>query len=133
MIKKITDTEGLYELVVDISRRVVFQTHKKGLFTAEALKRLDNYYKKNVIPLLTGKKWAKHCDLREYTLGNIADEMNAHNKYCIENGMTDVALIVDSPIVKMQMNRGGIAVSLAPTAFTDTAESDTWLKEKGYK
>lgn len=128
----IKDTQGLYEIKVDTTRRIAYQTHFKGLFTAEALERLDNDYKKKVIPMFKGQKWSKLCDLRDYTLGNIVNEMNVHNEYCIKNGMADVALVVESAIVKIQMNRGAKAVDFAPTAFTDVKEADEWLKSKGY-
>lgn len=128
----IKDIHGLYEIKVDTERGIVFQTHFKGIFKTEVLLRMDKDYKTQVIPLLKGRKWAKFCDLRNYTLGNIAEEMNSHNKFCIENGMSCAALIVESAIVKMQMNRAGKEVALAPMAFTDFAEADQWLKEQGY-
>lgn len=129
---EIKDTEGLYEIKVDTDRRIVYENHFKGLFTSEALKRMDKDYKEKAIPALKGNKWAKYCDMRNYQLSNIVDEMNVHLQYCINNGLAHAALIVESSIVKMQMNRTGRNTPVPPNAFTDEKEADAWLKSQGY-
>ncbi|HCL4479991.1 TPA: hypothetical protein N2D99_002058 [Clostridium botulinum] len=123
---------GLYEIKVDTARKIVYQTHFSGIFDKESLERLDRDYKTKVIPLLKNKKWAKLVDLRNYKVRDIVEQMNQHNKYCIDNGMSHVALIVESVIVKMQMNRAGKNVEVSPTAFTDEKEARDWLSQKGY-
>ena len=128
----IKDTEGKYEINVDPTRMIAFQKHE-GMFKEDCLERLDQDYKTKVIPLFKGSKWAKCCDLRNYKVGgDITDKMNIHNTYCIEKGMSHVALIVESAIVKMQMNRAGKQIQFAPTACLDEKEADIFLKSNGY-
>ena len=128
----IKDKEGLYEIRVDTQTNIVYQIHNKGLFTAEAVKRLDNDYRTKVIPLLEGKKWAKLCDLRNYQMTSNVDEMNAHNAYCIEHGMVAGALVMDSAVLKLQMSRSGKAVNLEPNIFSSVEEAEKWLKSQGF-
>ncbi|OPJ64434.1 hypothetical protein [Clostridium oryzae] len=129
---EIKDPQGLYEIKVDLERRIVYENHFKGLFTIEALQRMDKDYKEKVIPALGGKKWAKYCDMRNYQLSNIVDEMNTHLQYCIDHGLEHAALIVESAVVKMQMNRTGRNTPVPPNAFTDEKEADAWLKSVGH-
>lgn len=128
----IKDKEGLYEIRVDTQTNIVYQIHNKGLFTAEAVKRLDDDYRTKVIPLLEGKKWAKLCDLRNYQMTSNVDEMNAHNVYCIEHGMAVGALVMDSAVLKLQMNRSGKAIGVAPNVFSSVEEAEEWLKSQGF-
>lgn len=129
---EIKDTQGLYELKVDAERKIVYENHFKGQFTSDALARMDKDYKEKVIPAFKGSKWAKLCDMRDYQIANNVDEMNAHVQYCIEHGFSHAALIVESAIVKMQMNRTGRNTPVPPNAFTDEKEADAWLKSVGY-
>lgn len=126
------DKEGLYELKVDMARGIVYETYGTGLFTPEALKRMDTDYKTKVIPMLKGKKWAKFCDMRTYRMSNNVEEANAHVGYCLQNGMSEAAIIVPSVVLKMQMNRVGKNAGFAPTAFTEVNEAEQFLKKQGY-
>lgn len=127
----IKDTQDLYELRVDEKRRIVYEQFK-GMFTKDAVVRIEKDYKTKIIPLFSGKKWAKYCDMRNYKLANSQDELNEFVKYCTDNGMAHAALIVESAIVKMQMNRVGRNVGVNPVAFTDEQEAEDYLKQNGY-
>lgn len=127
----IKDIQDLYELKVDVTRRIVYEKFK-GMFTKEAVSRIQNDYATKILPLFKDKKWAKYCDMRDYRLANSQDELNAFVQYCTDNGMAHAALIVESAIVKMQMNRVGRNVGVNPVAFTDENEAEAYLKECGY-
>ncbi len=127
----IKDSKGMYEIKVDASRCISYEKNN-GFWSAEDFKRFHNDYVSKVVPCFKGKKWAKCSDLTEYKVSTIVDEVNAHNAYCESNGLNCAALIVDSPVVKMQMNRTAKGVGVNPVAFTDAAEADAWLKSQGF-
>jgi hypothetical protein len=54
-----------------------------------------------------------------------------HVEWMNKNKVTTIAVIVDSAIVKMQMNRAG-GGKFDQQAFTDEKEDDAWLKSKGF-
>ena len=130
----IKDTQGKYELEVDVSKRIVVQRTVKGLFPVDAMERMHDDYVKKVIPLFKGQKWAKLCDMRDYaTSPAINDLMEQHNKHCVSNGLAHVALVVQSAVAKLQMNRAGDKVKFAPMAFTTMEEAYDYLRTNGYK
>lgn len=120
-----------YEIKVDVARRIVYEKFK-GMCTKEVIAKMDSDYRTKVLPLLKGKEWAKYCDMRTYKLANSQDELNAFVQFCTESGMAHAALIVESAIVKMQMNRVGKSVGVNPVAFTDETEAENYLKQSGY-
>lgn len=127
----IRDLKGMYELKVDTARRLVYEKNV-GFWTAEDFKRYREDYVNKIVPALKGKKWAKMCDLTEYKVSTIVDEINSLNEYCEKNGFCCAALIVENALVKMQMNRSVKGNGVNPMAFTDVNEADAWLKGQGY-
>lgn len=127
---EIKDLSGKYEVKVDSRRGVVYQKNI-GLWTEADMERFHNDVVKKVIPLLKGKKWTAISDSREYKTSPIAESMASHIDYCEKNGMVGGAVIVDSAIVKMQINRAAKGSGLSPMAFTSLDEAEEWLKSKG--
>lgn len=127
----IKDVNGKYELKVDAARGIVYERYD-GLLKAEDIDNMHNDYVTKVLPLLKGKSWTKCSDMKNYKTSNIVDESEKHLNWCNQNGMKPGAILVDSAIVKMQMNRAAKNNALAPTAFTDEQEADAWLKTQGF-
>ncbi|GAB6086471.1 hypothetical protein [Alkaliphilus crotonatoxidans] len=126
----IKDVQGKYEIKVDTQRRIVYE-NPNGLWEKSDFERFKNDYINKVGPLIKGKKWAKYCDLIGYRTSNITDEIGELNIWCEENGLTHAALLVESAIIKMQMNRS-VKGTVYPQAFTDPKEADAWLKSQGF-
>lgn len=127
----IKDTKGMYELNVDTKRNVVFEK-VDGLWTAEDLERYQQDYMTKVKPAFKGNKWAKCSDLRTYRTSNISAEMNKLMSWCFQNGLACGAIIVDSAIVKMQMERSTRGAGGEPTPFANLEDADKWLKTQGF-
>jgi hypothetical protein len=127
----IKDANGKYELKVDQARGIVYESFD-GLLKGEDINNLHNDYVNKIYPLIKGKKWVKVSDMTGYKTSNIVDESDTHLAWCVANGMVPGAIIVESAIVKMQMNRASKNSDSAPTAFTTVAEADSWLKTKGF-
>ncbi|ASW44373.1 hypothetical protein [Clostridium isatidis] len=128
----IKDKEGIYELKVDLDRKVVTETYEKKLFTKEAVTRMAEDYRNKIFPLFKGKKWAKLCDMRNYMMTQNVPEAQEFVGECYRNGMDKAALIVATKVLEMQMNRVGEAQAFKPVAFTDPVEADNYLKSAGY-
>lgn len=126
----IEDVKGMYKIKVDTVRRIVYE-YPKGLWKAEDLKRMHNEYTTKIGPLLGKKPWAEMCVLRDYKTSNIADELNQHVIWAVENGLAKSAIVVESSIIKMQMKKCGGSV-IIPEIFTDEKEADNWLKSQGF-
>jgi hypothetical protein len=130
----IKDVKGQYEINVDTIKRISSQKHAKGLMDADTMDRLHKDYVNQVIPSFNGKPFAKVVDLRGFNASPVINQkMDEHNKYCIQHGMQHAAIIVESAIVKMQMNASGRNVQFAPEACINEEEAYKYLSEKGYK
>lgn len=129
----IKDINGMYELTVDTSKRIVYEK-PNGLWTVDDYLRMHSEYVNKIFPLLKGKTWVKCSDLRDYKTSNIVSEANNHLTACVENGFIGGAIIVDSPIVKMQMNRASkdTGLKLGPVAFTDPKEAEQWIASQQF-
>ncbi|QUH21485.1 hypothetical protein [Alkaliphilus sp. B6464] len=123
----IKDSKGTYELKVDANRGIVYETFN-GFLDIESMHK---DYVSKVASLLKGKKWAKCSDLRNYKTTTL-DGGDTHLNWCLENGMKQGAIIVESSIIKMQMNRLSKGSNTQPTAFTTLEEADAWLKSQGF-
>jgi hypothetical protein len=126
----IKDVKGKYTLEVDATRRICYET-PIGLWDKDDYERYHNDYVSKVAPQFTGKKWAVCTDLKNYKTSNISDAMGAHAEWAAKNGLSCGAFIVESAVVKMQMNRATTG-KLTQQAFTDLNEAKEWLKSQGY-
>ncbi len=125
----INDVNGKFSLKVNHQRGIVFEKNM-GLWDSEDFTRYHNVYVSKIAPLFKGKKWAKCSDLTEYKTSNIADDIKEHIVWAEKNGFACGAIVIDSAITKMQMNRSKNQV--APNSFSSEDEADTWLKSQGF-
>lgn len=125
----IKDSKGMYQ--IELEGNVVYE-QLKGLYNEDDMNRLHNEYITKLAPKLKGKNWTKCSDLREYRASNINNSASKHMEWCQSNGMMPGAILIESAVVKMQMNRVSKENQLAPTAFTELNEAKEWLKSKGY-
>lgn len=126
----INDEKGLYKINFDEKRKIAYET-PVGLWTVEDYKKYHNDYVTKVGPILGGKSWAKCVDVRQYKTSDIGEEMAKHVDWMMKNGATHTAIIVESAIVKMQINKAA-AGSFNQQAFTDEVEANEWLKSEGF-
>lgn len=127
----IKDEKGLYTLHVDTSRNVVREANV-GFWQKEDFQRFQKDYETKVAPLFKGKKWAKYSDLRTYKTSDIGNEIAAHLVWAKNNGFTCAAMMVESAIIKRQMNNSAPDPDIVLMAFTDEKEADEWLKAQGF-
>jgi|BioPla2DNA2_1021312.scaffolds.fasta_scaffold63385_2 hypothetical protein len=126
---EIKGPRGLYTIRYDAVRKICYEV-PVGLWTKEDYQIYHNDYVSKIGPLLNGK-WAKIVDLRQYKTSDITEEINKHSKWMMSTGCNTLAFIVESAIVKMQMNNAG-AGTFQQQAFTDEKEAYEWLKSKGF-
>ncbi|HEX3029025.1 MAG TPA: hypothetical protein VHT34_06945 [Clostridia bacterium] len=127
---EIKDSQGKYTLKFDTSRRVCYEK-QIGFWNKDDVERFHNDYTTKVGPVLANKPWSKISDLREYKTSSINDAVAVHVKWMQDTKADCVAVIVDSAIVKLQMNNAGAGL-FKQMAFTDENEADKWLKAQGY-
>ncbi len=126
----IKDEKGKFEITVDPVRCIAYDKNI-GLWDPQDFERYHNIFVTKVVPQFKGKKWAKCSDLREYKTSNISSELKAHLSWAENNGFSCAAIVLDSTIIKMQMNRSKRDV-VEPYAFASMEEADSWLKNQGY-
>lgn len=127
----IKDVNGKYELEVNTQRGILFESIL-GFWDIEDLKRYHQDCVTKVLPAFKNKKWAKCSDVRTYKPSNIVDELNKNMTFYAENGLVGGAIIVDSAIVKMQLNRSTKNIGLIPEPFDSLEKADNWLKSQGF-
>ncbi|MGB7606062.1 MAG: hypothetical protein WBL93_11375 [Lutisporaceae bacterium] len=127
----IKDVSGKYEMEVNTQRGVVFEKIE-GFWNLEDIQRYHQDYVTKVIPALKNKKWAKCSDVRTYKTSTIADELNKNMTLYIKNGLVGGAIIVESAIVKMHLNRSTKNIGLEPEPFDNFEDADKWLKSQGF-
>ncbi|MFZ5352704.1 MAG: hypothetical protein ACOZCL_08270 [Bacillota bacterium] len=126
----VKDTKGMYTISFDPARCVVFEKNT-GFWHPEDVKRFHNDYVVKIGPHLDGKPWAKYSDLREYKTSSINNEINEHVSWMISKNVKSVAILVESAIVKLQMNRA-INNKFSQKAFDDEKEANEWLIAQGF-
>lgn len=127
----IKDEKGLYTLDVDTTRNLVKEANV-GFWQKEDFERFQKDYETKVVPLFKGKRWAKYSDLRTYKTSDIGNELAAHMAWAIKSGFSCGAMIVESAIIKRQMNNSISNMEIISQAFTDEKEADEWLRAQGY-
>ncbi len=120
---------GLYTIRFDVGRKICYEV-PVGIWTKDDYKIYHSDYVSKIGPRLNGK-WAKLIDLRRYKTSDITEEINKHSKWMLSTGCNTMAFIVESAIVKMQMNTAGAGI-FQQKAFTDEKEANEWLKSKGF-
>jgi hypothetical protein len=129
----VKDKKGKYEMKVDTAKKVVYEKNM-GLWQKEDMIRQREDYKKVFQELKKSgiKSWGKICDLREYKMSNIAEDVNEISQWFKENGQTHCAFVQPkSVIVKMQMNR--VVKDIFVMAHFDNLEdAEKWLAKEGY-
>lgn len=126
----ISNPKGLYTIKYDEARKVVFEA-PVGLWTKEDYSEYHSQFENKLGPALGGKPWAICSDLRKYKISDLGDVMAKHTEWLGNNNLQYGAIIVDSAIVKMQINRA-ISSKFPQQAFLDEKEADEWLKSKGF-
>lgn len=132
----VKDTQkGMYQL--ETKGKVVYEVIE-GLWKNEDYARYTDAYEKQLIgDIKKMGKWAKLCDMRNYKMSSVVDEVSRHVKWCAENGLQESICIVPSTIVKMQMQRSakdqGSKKDVIQTQYMETVEeAEAYLKQKGY-
>jgi hypothetical protein len=133
---EIKDKEGKYLLKVDLKRNIVYEI-PVGYWKPEDVIRLHNDYATKVVPLFKGNKWAKLCDLTNYTVSMITEEIQDHVKWGHQNGYTTAAVVVDEcdncrSVIELQMKIGSKNVPFTLKFFSNVEEADEWLKAQGF-
>lgn len=127
--------KGMFKL--ESKKNVVVEVIE-GLWTNEDYARYtEAYEKKMATDVKKMGKWAKLCDMRNYKMSSVVDEVSKHIKWCSENGLQESVCVVSSSIVKMQMSRTAKDTStrqeVIKTHYVETVEeAEAYLKQKGY-
>ena len=127
----VKDALGAYTMEFDNKRNIVREVHV-GYQTKEVVERFQKDYETKMTPHLKGKRWAKCSDMRNYKTSDIQDKVAEHMGWAISNGLACAVMIVESTIVKRQMNNSVTPGQLLFQAFTDEKEADEWLKAQGF-
>ncbi|RCX11255.1 SpoIIAA-like protein [Anaerobacterium chartisolvens] len=127
----INDPKGLYSIKLESGKNVVYET-PTGLWTKDDYKQYHSHYVEKIGPALKGKKWGMVAVMKDYKTSSLSDELNTHAAWLENNGCEKVAIVVDSSIVKMQMNRAGNNKKFEQQVFTDINEAESWLSSKGF-
>lgn len=126
----ITEPNGKYTIKYDSTRKVVLEA-PVGLWTKEDYAEYHSQFVNKIGPAVGKQDWAICTDLRKYKLSDLGDVISKHAEWMYQNNLKFIALIVDSAIVKMQINRA-VAGKVPQQAFLDEKEAEDWLKSKGF-
>lgn len=126
----ISHPKGLYSINYDSNKRTVYET-PVGLWTKEDYAEYHSQFENKIGPAVGSQPWALVTDLRKYKMSDLGDVMAKHTEWLANNNVACAAVIVDSAIVKMQINRA-VGSKFPQQAFLDEEEAMTWLKTKGY-
>ncbi|MGB8455077.1 MAG: hypothetical protein WCD89_22450 [Anaerocolumna sp.] len=126
----ITHPKGFYTINYDTARKVVYEA-PVGLWTKEEYAEYHSQYVNKIGPAMGKQPWAICTDLRKYKMSDLGEVMAKHVEWMADNNAKFSAMIVDSAIVKMQINRA-ISGKIPQQAFLNETEADEWLKSKGF-
>lgn len=122
--------EGLYTISYDSERRLVREV-PVGLWTKEEYLEYHNNLVNILGPLVCNEPWAILSDLRKYKISDLGDALAIHTEWLANNNLKYGAILCDSPIVKLQVNRA-IGNKFEQRAFLTEEEAEEWLKSKGF-
>lgn len=132
---EIVDSKGMYTILLDKRRRIVYEKNV-GIWTNEDFKRfLDDY--KNIVftELGNDKPWAKFCNLNQYEVSCIYNDLREFLRISIDKGFSHCAIISNSSLVNSQIHEVCKQISLNHSffggidAFEDASD---WLSDNGY-
>ncbi len=126
----ISHPRGLYTIMVDTSRRIVYEA-PVGVWTKEDYREYHNLYINVIVPTLGEGGWSLCTDLRKYRMSDVDEDVNNHIEWLREKNVQYSGMIVDSAIIKMQMDKI-MKTRIPQQTFLDEAEADMWLKSNGY-
>jgi hypothetical protein len=126
----ISHPRGLYTILVDTSRRIVYEA-PLGVWKKEDYMEYHSLYMNVIVPTLGEGAWSICTDLRKYRISDIEDVMNHHIDWLSENNIKYCAIIVDSAMVKIQIDKV-LNTKILQQAFLEEAEADMWLKSIGF-
>lgn len=126
----ISHPRGLYTIMVDTVRRIVYEA-PVGLWTKDNYMEYHNLFIEVILPTLGEGAWSICTDFRKYRMSDLEDVMVNHLDWLSENNVKFSGLIVDSAIIRMQINKV-MGTRIPQQAFLDEAEADHWLKSKGF-
>lgn len=126
----ISNPKGLYTINYDPVRKLVKEA-PIGLWTKEDYAEYHSQFENKIGPAVGNQPWAICSDLRKYKVSDLGDIMAKHTDWLADNNVQFGAVIVDSAIVKMQINRA-ISSKFTQQAFLTEEEAEEWLKSKGF-
>ncbi|SHM32255.1 hypothetical protein SAMN02746066_01587 [Anaerosporobacter mobilis DSM 15930] len=126
----ISNPKGLYTINYDPVKKLVKEA-PVGLWTKEDYAEYHSQFENKIGPALGNQPWAICSDLRKYKVSDLGEIMAKHTDWLANNNLKYGAVIVDSAIVKMQINRA-ISSKFEQQAFLTEEEADVWLKSKGF-
>lgn len=127
---EIVDSKGKYKIKVDTARRISWETNI-GVWAQEDLDRFQNDYAVKILPLLKGKDWAISSDVRQYKTSPI--DMDKHVAWKNANGAKLGVIIVESAVVKLQINKASAgSKGFTVQAVINEEEASEWLASKGF-
>ena len=119
-----------FEIQVNTKTRIVVEKNS-GFWTLDDFRPFNNTYN-SILNDLDGKKWAKLCDLSEYVVSSIADEMKNHISWLAQNGYTHCAVVFPKSLVKSQIGRC-MDKRIVTSYFSNVDEAKNWLEAEGYQ
>lgn len=126
----VTHAKGLYSINYDPDKKLVYET-PVGLWTKEDYEEYHSQYENKIGPAIGKQPWVIVSDLRKYKMSDLGEVMAKHTAWMADNNLQCAAVIVDSAIVKMQINRA-ISSKFPQQAFLNEDEAMAWLKSKGF-
>lgn len=126
----ISHPRGLYTIMVDTTRRIVYEA-PLGVWSKEDYMEYHSLYLNVIVPTLGNGAWSICTDLRKYRMSDLDDIMKLHIDWLSENNVKYGAIIVDSAMVKIQIDKA-ISSKIMQQAFLEEAEADAWLKSIGF-
>ncbi len=119
-----------FEIQVNTKTRIVSEKNS-GFWTLDDFRPFNNTYN-SILNDLSGKEWAKLCDLSEYVVSSIADEMKDHISWLAQNGYTHCAVVFPKSLVKSQIGRC-MDSRVVTSYFSTVDEAKNWLRAEGYR
>lgn len=126
----ITNSKGLYTIKFDSTKNVAYEV-PVGVWTKEDYIEYHSQFENKLGPALGNKPWAMISDLRKYKVSDLGDVMAKHGDWMANNNLQYSAVIVDSAIVKMQINRA-MGSKFVQKAFLTEEEAVEFLKSNGF-
>ncbi|MNL38564.1 hypothetical protein D3C87_1607880 [compost metagenome] len=115
---------------MDTERKISWETNI-GVWTQEDLDRLQSEYVAKILPLFNGGEWAISSDVRQYKTSHI--DMDKHVAWKHTNGAKLGVIIVESAVVKLQINKASAgSKGFTVQATVNEEEASDWLATQGF-